>query len=75
LLFLEPFSGLRVSAVGGNANNGLNAGPEYLNANNASSTVNANYGSPLNFFWREFVSFSLKNETEPHPMVKKTHQT
>lgn len=40
-------SGLRVSAVGGHAYNGGTAGPEYLYANIASSTVYAHYGSPL----------------------------
>lgn len=42
-------SGLRVPARGGNADNGGNAGFEYLNVNNGVSTSNANYGSPLNF--------------------------
>jgi hypothetical protein len=38
-----------VPARGGNADNGGNAGFEYLNVNNGVSTSNANYGSPLNF--------------------------
>jgi hypothetical protein len=40
-------SGLRVSAVGGNASYGLIAGPECLAATNASSAVYAHSGSPL----------------------------
>jgi hypothetical protein len=36
--------------VGGNANNGDNAGLEYLNANNGVTIANVNYGSPLNNF-------------------------
>lgn len=39
--------GLRVRAAGGNANNGANAGAFATNANNAASTTNANYSSPL----------------------------
>ena len=49
---MRPVSGLRVPAVGGNADNGGNAGLEYLNVNNGVSTANANYGSPLNFLAR-----------------------
>ena len=33
--------------VGSNANNGLNAGPLYLNGNNATSNVNANIGTGI----------------------------
>ncbi len=54
---------------GGNANNGGNAGPEYLNVNNGVSTSNANYGSPLNFTVRFGLSAlrTLKmNGTAPH---------
>lgn len=40
---------LRVQAAGGNANSGTNAGASYSNANNAASTTNANYSSPLYF--------------------------
>ncbi|MDD2504092.1 MAG: hypothetical protein PHG58_09660 [Clostridia bacterium] len=40
-------TGLRVSAVGGNANYGGYAGPEYLLAANAPSSVYGDYGSPL----------------------------
>lgn len=49
-------SGLRVPVCGGNADNGSNAGLEYLNANNGVSTSNANYGSPLNFRTRFCLS-------------------
>lgn len=65
-------SGLRVPARGGNANNGGNAGLEYLNVNNGVSTSNANYGSPLNFMARSSLSAPApsKNRTGPHPKVK-----
>lgn len=36
---------LRCVALGGNANNGANAGFGYVNANNAFSNANRNYGS------------------------------
>ena len=68
MLFQSLDSGLRVPAVGGNANNGGNDGPEYLNANNAVSTSNANYGSPLNLL-KWFVCqlpLLIRNETSPH---------
>ena len=51
-------SGLRVPYRGGNANNGGNAGLEYLNVNNGVSTSNANYGSPLNFTVRSVCQLS-----------------
>ena len=51
-------AGLRVPARGGNANNGSNAGLEYLNVNNGVSTSNANYGSPLNFTVRSVCQLS-----------------
>ena len=38
-----------VLLVGGNANNGANAGFVYSNANNAPSNANANIGSQLSF--------------------------
>ena len=47
---MSQSSGLRLSLLGGNANNGGNAGPEYSNANNAVTNANANNGSPLNLF-------------------------
>ena len=71
-------SGLRGSAVGGNANNGDNAGPEYLNANNGVTNTNGNYGSPLNFIFIRNGGVCQRlhflNETGPHPTVKYTHQ-
>ena len=71
---MRPVSGLRVPAVGGNANNdannGGNAGLEYLNVNNGVSTANANYGSPLNFLARPVVSALPLKGPEPHPMVE-----
>jgi hypothetical protein len=36
---------VRAVRVGGNWNNGSNAGPWYRNANNAPSNANANYGA------------------------------
>ena len=63
-------SGLRVPSVGGHANNGGNAGLEYLNVNNGVSTANANYGSPLNFLARPVVSALPLKGPEPHPTVE-----
>ena len=37
----------RALIVGGNANNGSNAGLSYANSNNAASNANANIGSQL----------------------------
>ena len=42
-------SGWRVLLVGGNWNNGGNAGLFYFNANNASSNSNSNVGARLLF--------------------------
>lgn len=44
----EPRAPLRVGLVGGNANNGVNGGPRYLNANNAPGNANTNVSSRLN---------------------------
>lgn len=38
---------LRVPHVGGNANNGANAGLVYVNTNNEASNTNTNIGSQL----------------------------
>ena len=54
-------SGLRVPYRGGNADNGGNAGLEYLNVNNGVSTSNANYGSPLNFTVRSVCQLSVRS--------------
>lgn len=43
--------GLQVLLVGGNANNGTNAGPFYWNANNAASNTNANISGQLCFIF------------------------
>lgn len=59
--------------VGGNANNGGNAGPEYLNVNNGVSTANVNYGSPLNFQRLAVDCLSPSGnrvEARPRPMAK-----
>ena len=53
--------------VGGNANNGSNAGLAYLNANNAPSNANANYGSRLN--WLKSFHWG-RDTTEPCHMAK-----
>ena len=53
--FLAPASriiaiitpGVRALNVGGNYGNGTNAGPFYLNGNNAPANTNANLGSRL----------------------------
>jgi hypothetical protein len=44
--------------VGGNANNGLNAGAFYVNANNDSTNSNTNIGSALSSL-KVFARFSL----------------
>lgn len=64
-------SGLRVPYVGGNANNGGNYGPEYVNVNNAVSASNVNNGSPLNFSVWFCVNFSTpKTERDRTPWWK-----
>lgn len=40
----------RAPYVGGNANNGANAGLVYVNSNNTASNTNANIGSQLGCF-------------------------
>jgi len=46
----EPlFSGFRLCLRGCNANNGVQSGSAALNVNNAVSSANVNWGSPLNF--------------------------
>lgn len=40
-------TGVRALNVGGNYSNGTNAGPFYLNGNNAPTNTNANLGSRL----------------------------
>lgn len=41
---------MRVVAVGGNSNNGGNAGVFYVNANNGSGNRNSNVGRQLSLF-------------------------
>ena len=62
----------RAFRVGGNANNGTNAGLAYLNSNNSPSNTNANNGSRL------YTSYVLAHPrvgeqtgTEPLPLGKK----
>lgn len=47
VLYLNSNTGWRVLNVGGNYDNGSNAGLFYFNANNASSNANANIGARL----------------------------
>lgn len=44
-------TGWQVLMVGGNYNNGTNAGLWYFNANNSSSNTNTNIGARLLVFW------------------------
>ena len=52
-------SGWRVLFVGGNWNNGGNAGLFYFNANNASSNTNSNVGARLLVFLFDWRGLSL----------------
>ena len=52
-------SGWRVLLVGGNWNNGGNAGLFYFNANNSSSDTNSNVGARLLVFLFDWRGLSL----------------
>lgn len=52
-------SGWRVLHVGGNWNNGGNAGLFYFNANNSSSDTNSNVGARLLVFLFDWRGLSL----------------
>ena len=52
-------SGWRVLHVGGNWNNGGNAGLFYFNANNSSSNTNSNVGARLLVFLFDWRRLSL----------------
>ncbi len=52
-------SGWRVLFVGGNWNNGGNAGLFYFNANNSSSDTNSNVGARLLVFLFDWRGLSL----------------
>ena len=52
-------SGWRVLHVGGNWNNGGNAGLFYINANNSSSDTNSNVGARLLVFLFDWRGLSL----------------
>lgn len=52
-------SGWRVLHVGGNWNNGGNAGLFYFNANNSSSDMNSNVGARLLVFLFDWRGLSL----------------
>ena len=52
-------SGWRVLHVGGNWNNGGNAGLFYFNANNSSSDTNSNAGARLLVFLFDWRGLSL----------------
>jgi hypothetical protein len=52
--------------VGGNANNGSNCGPFYVNSSNAPSNRNANIGSRLYFIFykKQRPCLLAKNKTQ-----------
>lgn len=54
-LYANYNSGWRVLKVGGNWNNGSNAGLFYFNANNTSSNTNSNTGARLLVFSRPIL--------------------
>jgi hypothetical protein len=60
---------MRVVAVGGNSNNGGNAGVFYVNANNGSVNRNPNIGRQLSLFYENILSpFTLplgKTQSKP----------
>jgi len=61
---------IRVAHLGGNANNGSNAGAFYVNSNNTASNANANIGRQLSLLKiaaTQFVPCLLaKHKTMPH---------
>ena len=57
--FANYNSGWRVLHVGGNWNNGGNAGLFYFNANNSSSDTNSNVGARLLVFLFDWRGLSL----------------
>lgn len=59
---------LHTPNVSGNANNGLNAGPFYLNVNNPSSNANVNIGSRT-----EFASYVSCEDTALTPPLGGIH--
>jgi hypothetical protein len=60
-------AGARVLYVGGNANNGGNDGPGYVNANNGLSNANANIGCRLA---EKFRKIPQKEHTFPHRSIQ-----
>lgn len=59
---------LRVVAVGGNSNNGGNAGVFYVNANNSSGNRNTNIGRQLSLFIKRLYPITLplgKTQSKP----------
>lgn len=57
--YANYYSGWRVLHVGGNWNNGGNAGLFYFNANNSSSDTNSNVGARLLVFLFDWRGLSL----------------
>ena len=57
--YASYYSGWRVLHVGGNWNNGGNAGLFYFNANNSSSDTNSNVGARLLVFLFDWRGLSL----------------
>ena len=58
---------LRVVAVGGNSNNGGNAGVFYVNANNSSGNRNTNIGRQLSLLSRLYSSTLPLGKTQSKP--------
>lgn len=59
VFYADYYSGWRVLHVGGNWNNGGNAGLFYFNANNSSSDTNSNVGARLLVFLFDWRGLSL----------------
>ena len=64
-------SGWRVLHVGGNWNNGGNAGLFYFNANNTSSNTNSNVGARLLVFLLTGADSPGDNYTSGLPRIRK----
>jgi hypothetical protein len=63
---------MRVVAVGGNSNNGGNAGVFYVNANNGSGNRNTNIGRQLSLFLFRLTPITMplgKIQSKPKVLV------
>jgi hypothetical protein len=69
----DPDSGWRVVLVGGNANNGANAGPWNANSNNSSANTNTNIGRQLSLCQQDCKASSTvplgKKQRRPHKVL------